>query len=279
MGGGLGNRVEPVATPGVAAEQAASGEPRRPGRRRGPRAPPARTGSRRVDSGRARVGRRGRAGSRRTGHSSGTGQRARRHRAVHWPVADSLCHVARNSSNVIGAPRARTEPDRRRARARRPARGRWPASRRRTRLRIDGPAGRAARRRRPHAGGRGAGAASERYRHRPAANPSTPRPQGGERRAIADAPEHGRGGGQLRRQLVAALQAPGLEDGSAGPGRHAVAEPVPLGPLADVRLDRCASRCPCSGPSGASGRWTTPARRAVAGPGATHRLYRRGGTG
>src|SRR5689334_22803191 len=62
------------------------------------------------------------------------------------------------------------------------------------------------------------------------------------RRAANDARSRTRHTGRpatvLDREPVAALEAPGLEDGAAGAGRHAVAEAMVLGPAPVVRLVR-----------------------------------------
>lgn len=78
------------------------------------------------------------------------------------------------------------------------------------------------------------------YRDRSPSHPLARAPQGKERVAAAN-PPHGAGHrrpgrGELRRQLVAALEAPGLEDGATGARGHPVAEAMVLRPFPVVRL-------------------------------------------
>ena len=60
----------------------------------------------------------------------------------------------------------------------------------------------------------------------------------GVRRAGTGRTRHGPGCARSRREAGATLGATGLEDGPTGAGRHPVPEPVPLRPLAVVRLIR-----------------------------------------
>src|SRR5579884_638031 len=139
--------------------------------------------------------------------------------------------------------------------------GAWWAPGRRRRLAGDDGAGCAARpaqradrrRRRPSAAPSGL-----RRRRLPSPGPSAPDgPIGAARRrsawsgpATPVGPLGRERSGRSGRQAVAALRPPGLENGPAGPGGHAVAEAVVLGPLAVVGL---VGALHCVAPSGRSG--------------------------